>query len=58
MYRSVRTIFPAANADFDLAFCLKPVAGVKQGGKVRVHGFERAEITVEIAPGEFAEEES
>src|SRR6267143_5926272 len=47
--------FSRGQSRFDLAFCFKPVTGVKDGRELRVHGFERAEITVEIAPGEFAE---
>src|SRR5580698_255587 len=40
---------------FHFGFCLQPIAGIKQRGKVRVHGTEWTELAVEEARNQFAE---
>jgi len=46
---------PRGQGRFDLALCLETVSGVNEGREVRVDGFKRPEIAIEITAGEFAE---
>src|SRR5260370_38538301 len=46
---------PRGQGRFELTIGFKTVSGVNEGREVRVDGFKRTEIAIEIAPREFAE---